>query len=102
MYWRSWGAKLKVIGQAVSVSEAIARSDGVPAKIKEMVKNLKVQKVTDAVSRALDRMNKEIVRSAHDPAPRKPWWIEAKKKTATQRRERHLTQGTIKFFWGGG
>lgn len=101
-YCRSCGANLKVIGKAVSVSEAIARSDGVPAKIKEMVKNLKVQKVTDEVSRALDRMNKEIVRSAHDPAPRKPWWIEAKKKTAAQRRERHLTKGTIKFFWGGG
>jgi len=25
-----------------------------------------------------------------------------KKKTAAQRRERHLTKGTIKFFWGGG
>jgi hypothetical protein len=67
-----------------------------------MVKNLKVEKVTDEVSRALDRMNKEIVHSANDPTPRKPWWIEATKKTAAQRRERHLTKGTIKFFWGGG
>jgi hypothetical protein len=47
-------------------------------------------------------MNKEIVRSAHDSRPTKPWWLEAKKKTAEQRRERHLTRGTIKFFWGGG
>jgi hypothetical protein len=101
-YCRSCGANLKVIGKAVSLSEAIARSDGVPAKIKEMVKNLKVEKVTDEVSRAMDRMNKEIVRSAHDSTPHKPWWIEAKKKTAEQRRERHLTKGTIKFFWGGG
>jgi hypothetical protein len=101
-YCRSCGANLKVIGKAVSLSEAIARSDGVPAKIKEMVKNLKVEKVTDEVSRALDRMNKEIVRSSQDPTPSKPWWIEAKKKTAEQRRERHLTKGTIKFFWGGG
>src|SRR5205807_10665648 len=76
-------------------------TDGVPARIKEMVKNLKVDKVTDEVSRALERMNKEIVRSAHDPRPSKPWWLE-KKKTAEQRRERHLTKGTIKFFWGGG
>ncbi len=101
-YCRSCGANLKVIGKAVSLSEAIARSDGVPAKIKEMVKNLKVEKVTNEVSRALDRMNKEIVRSAHDPTPSKPWWIDAKKKTAEQRRERHLVKGTIKFFWGGG
>ena len=101
-YCRSCGANLKVIGKAVSLSEAIGRSDGVPAKIKEMVKNLKVEKVTDEVSRALDRMNREIVRSADEPRQIKPWWIEAKKKTAEQRRERHLTKGTIKFFWGGG
>ena len=91
-----------MIGKAVSLSEAIARTDGVPAKIKEMVKNLKVERVTDEVSRALERMNKEIVRSAQDSRPSEPWWIEAKKKTAAQRRERHLTKGTIKFFWGGG
>src|SRR6266481_3332103 len=101
-YCRSCGANLKVIGKAVSLSEAIGRSDGVPAKIKEMVKNLKIERVTDEVSRALDRMNKEIVRSSHDPRPPKPWWLDAKKKTAEQRRERHLTKGTIKFFWGGG
>jgi len=95
-------ANLKVIGKAVSLSEAISRSDGVPAKIKEMVKNLKVEKVTDEVSRALERMNKEIVHSAQDPRRSKPWWLEAKKKTAEQRRERYLTKGAIKFFWGGG
>jgi hypothetical protein len=101
-YCRSCGANLKVIGKAVSLSEAIAGSDSVPSKLKEMVKNFKVEKVTDEVSRAMERMNKEIVRSASDPRPRKPWWLEAKKKTAEERRERHLTKGTIKLFWGGG
>jgi hypothetical protein len=101
-YCRSCGANLKVIGKAVSLSEAIARSDSVPAKFKEMVKNFKVEKVTDDVSRALERMNKEIVSSANDPKPRKPWWLEANKKTAQERRERYLTKGTIKLFWGGG
>jgi hypothetical protein len=101
-YCRSCGANLKVIGKAVSLSEAIAGSDSVPSKLKEMVKNFKVEKVTDEVSRAMERMNKEIVRSANDPRPRKPWWLEAKKKTAEERRERHLTKGTIKLFWGGG
>jgi len=101
-YCRSCGANLKVIGKAVSLSEAIARSDSVPSKLKEMVKNFKVEKVTDEVSRAMERMNREIVRSANDPKPRKPWWIEAKKKTAAERRERYLTKGTIKLFWGGG
>lgn len=101
-YCRSCGANLKVIGKAVSLSEAIARSDSVPSKLKEMVKNFKVEKVTDEVSRAMERMNREIVRSANDPKPRKPWWLEAKKKTAEERRERYLTKGTIKLFWGGG
>src|ERR1700738_4368778 len=101
-YCRSCGGNLKVIGKAVSLSEAIARSDSVPSKLKEMVKNFKVEKVTDEVSRAMERMNKESVRSASDPKPRKPWWLEAKKKTAEERRERYLTKGTIKLFWGGG
>src|SRR5882672_576149 len=100
-YCRSCGANLKVIGKAVSLSEAIARSDSVPSKLKEMVKNFKVEKVTDEVTRAMERMNREIVRSAGDPKPPKPWW-EAKKKTAAERRERYLTRGTIKLFWGGG
>jgi len=101
-YCRSCGANLIVIGKAVSLSEAIARSDSVPSKLKEMVKNFKVEKVTDEVSRALERMNKEIVRSVNDPKPRKSWWLEAKKKTAEERRERYLTKGTIKLFGGGG
>lgn len=101
-YCRACGANLKVIGKAVSLSEAIARSDSVPSKLKEMVKNFKVEKVTDEVSRAMERMNKEIVRSAGDPRPRRSWWLEAKKKTAAERRERYLTKGTIKLFWGGG
>src|SRR5207245_3850548 len=60
-YCRSCGANLKVIGKAVTLSEAIARSDGVPAKIKELVSNIKIAHVTEEVSRALDKMNKEIV-----------------------------------------
>jgi hypothetical protein len=101
-YCRACGANLKVIGKAVSLSEAIARSDSVPSKLREMVKNFKVEKVTHEVSRAMERMNKELARSASDPKPRKSSWLEAKKKTAAERRERLLTKGTIKLFWGGG
>src|SRR5258706_3217487 len=101
-YCRTCGTDLKVIGKAVSLREAIARSDGVPAKIKEMVKNLKVERVTDEVSRALDRMNKEIVSSGQGQNWSKTWWPESRKKTPEQRRERYLTRGAIKFFWGGG
>lgn len=101
-YCRSCGTNLKVIGKAVSLSEAINRTDGVPARIKDLIKNLKVEKVTEDVSRALERMNKEIVRSAQDARPAKPSWLATKQKTAAQRRERFLTKGMIKFFWGGG
>ena len=100
-YCRSCGANLKVIGKAVSLSEAIARSDRGPLpKFKEMIKNLKVEHVSDDISRALDRMNQEIVRSSEDPKPRR---IRGRKtKTAAERRERHLTTGAVAFFGGIG
>ena len=103
-YCRSCGANLKVIGKAVSLSEAIARSDRGPLpKIKEMMKNLKVEQVTDDISRALDQMNSEIVRSSDDPTPNKPWWLDGrKKKSAKERREKHLTTGVISLSSGIG
>src|SRR6266550_5257320 len=103
-YCRSCGANLKVIGKAVTLSEAIARSDRGPLpKIKEMMKSLKVEQVTDDISRAIDEMNKEIVRSSDDPTPHKPWWLAGKgRKTASQRREKHLVTGAISLFSGIG
>ena len=101
-YCRSCGANLKVIGKAVTLSEAIARSDRGPLpKIKEMMKNLNAEHVSEDISRALDQMNKEIVRASDDPTPKKPWWL-ARKKTAAQRREKLFTHGAISFFGGIG
>lgn len=99
-FCRSCGANLKVIGKAVTLSEAIARSDGVPAKIKEMVRNLKVEKVTEEVSRAMEKMNHEIARSTaeHRQRPR----LRRREKTVAERRERLLTRGLIKLGWGSG
>ncbi len=103
-YCRLCGANLKVIGKAVSLSEAIARSDRGPLpKIKEMMKSLKIEQVTEDISRALDQMNKEIVHSSDSVAPIKPWPFEGKEeKTAQQRREKHLVSGTISIFSGIG
>jgi hypothetical protein len=100
-YCRACGANLKVIGKAVSLSEAIARSDRGPLpKIKEMMKNLKVEQVSEDISRALDQMNIEIARSTEDSKPRK---VTGKKtKTREQRREKHLTTGAISLFSGIG
>ena len=100
-YCRACGANLKVIGKAVSLSEAIARSDRGPLpKIKEMMKNLKVEQVSEDISRALDQMNIEIARSSEDPKPQKV--IGKKTKTREQRREKHLTTGAISLFSGIG
>jgi hypothetical protein len=98
-FCRSCGANLKVIGKAVMLSEAIARSDGVPAKIKEMVQNLKIEKVTDEVSRAMDKMNREIAHTAEHS--RESRW-RRKQKTAAERRESMLTRGFVKLGSGAG
>jgi hypothetical protein len=101
-YCRSCGANLKVIGKALTLSEAIARSDRGPLpKLKEMVKNIKIDQVTEEVSRALDRMNKEIVNHTPREVPGGPWW-KKKKKTARERREEQFTKGAISFFSGIG
>src|SRR5438128_1881323 len=110
-FCRSCGANLRVIGKAVTLSEAIARSDGIPAKLKDIFSNIKIAAVTEEVSRAMEKMKTEIARSTKDERE----WARArarevfrkrvrgrKEKTAEQRRERHLTKGAIKLFWGGG
>ena len=101
-YCRSCGTNLKVIGKAVTLSDAISKTDGVPAKVKEIMSNIKIAHVTDEVSRALDKMNREIVRRPSEPTGRQPWWIHGKTKTPEQRRERHLVGGTIRLFSGVG
>ncbi len=107
-FCRSCGANLKVIGKAVTLSEAIARSDGIPAKLKDIFSNIKIAHVTEDVSRALDKMNREIARSRDDPMRHQQWsrreWPrpERKQKTAEQRRESHLTRGFVTMFSGVG
>jgi len=109
-YCRVCGSNLKVIGKAVSLSEAIARSDRGPLpKFREMVKNLKVDHVTEEVSRALDHMNQELVqvqakakKRSKSREERRPWINLRKKKTAAERRENHITKGVVSMFSGVG
>jgi len=106
-YCRVCGSNLKVIGKAVSLSEAIARSDRGPLpKFREMVKNLKVDHVTEEVSRALDHMNEELAqvekRKSKSREERRPWISLRKKKTAAERRENHITKGVVSMFSGVG
>src|ERR1051325_8053359 len=86
-YCRSCGANLKVIGKAVTLSEAIARTDRGPLpKIKEMMKNFKAEHVTEEVSRALDQMNNEIARSTGELKKKKPGFLQRRQKTPAERR----------------
>jgi hypothetical protein len=111
-YCRVCGANLKVIGKAVSLSEAIARSDRGPLpKLKEMVKGLNVDHVTEEVSKALDRMNQELAQISTEkkPSKREPWEKHydltrprRKRKTPEERREQHITSGVISLFSGIG
>lgn len=102
-----------MIGKAVSLSEAIARSDRGPLpKIKEMMKNLKIEQVSDDISRALEQMNQEIVRNSGSLAKVRSRHFEnhaeklsrreRKEKTARQRREAHIVHGLISLFSGVG
>ena len=111
-FCRTCGSNLRVIGKAVTLSEAIARSDSVPAKVKDLVKNLKIEKVTDEVARAMEKMSQEITHTASDHRD----WVQAKtrdeirhdfrrrrkQKTAEQRRERYFTRGFVTMFSGIG
>jgi hypothetical protein len=104
-YCRACGANLKVIGKAVALSEAIARSDRGPLpKIREMVKSLKVDHVTEEVSHALDHMNSEIARISpkKEESERRPWISFRKHKTPAERREEHISKGVVSLFSGIG
>lgn|SRR6185369_17231374 len=115
-YCRVCGSNLRVIGKAVSLSEAIARSDRGPLpKLRKMMNNLKVDQVTEEVSRALDHMNQEIVKiqpksaqklkaaqKAQAREERRSWLSLRKKKTAAERREKHITHGIVSIFTGTG
>ena len=105
-YCRVCGANLKVIGKAVALSEAVARSDRGPLpKIKEMIKEFKVDHVSDEVSGALDRMNQEIVSMSPESERRErghPWISFGRKKTPAEKRESHISKGIVSLFSGVG
>src|ERR1044071_3791523 len=105
-YCRVCGANLKVIGKAVALSEAVARSDRGPLpKIKEMIREFKVEHVSDEVSGALDKMNQEIARISPESELRKHRraLIEfPKRKTPAEKREDHISRGVVSLFSGVG
>jgi len=103
-FCRSCGANLKVIGKAVVLSEAIARSDRGPIpKLKEMMESAKIKKTTDDVSSALDQMSLDIEKTPAGKESQQPWWMQFKDdRTPERRREDHLVKGSISLFSGIG
>ena len=111
-YCRICGANLKVIGKAVALSEAIARSDRGPLpKLKEMVKGLNVEHVTEEVSRAMERMSQELAEASseedrlsrrHRRDHTRALISLRKKKTPQERREDKITKGIVSLFSGAG
>ncbi len=103
-YCRVCGANLKVIGKAVSLSEAIARSDRGPLpKLKEMVKGLHVEyDIGEDISRAMDKMSQELAQMVGEkPAkPSERHVSRRRKKTPAERRENHITSGIVSLFSG--
>jgi hypothetical protein len=95
---------LKIIGKAVTLSEAVARSDRGPLpKLKEMMESAKVKKTTEDVSLALDQMSQDISDSPAEGEHKHPWWLQFKdQRTPERRREDHLTKGMVSFFTGIG
>ena len=101
-YCRQCGANLKVIGKAVTLSEAIARSDRGPLpKLKEMVKKLNMDEVSEEISTAMDQMHQEMVKHSGTLKAVKPW----KRKpppTPQERKEKQITHGLVSLFSGIG
>jgi hypothetical protein len=71
-------------------------------KIKEMMKSLKMEHVSDEISSALDQMNQEIVRNSGSLLMTKLSRLRKKEKTARERREKHIVHGLISLFSGIG
>ena len=102
-YCRQCGANLKVIGKAVTLSEAIARSDRGPLpKIKEMMKKLNMEEVSEEVSSALDQMHQEMVKASGTLVAVKSAKKEKPRPTARERREKQITYGLTSIFSGIG
>lgn len=97
-YCRKCGANVRMIGKAVALSESIARSDRGPLpKIREMIKNFKVEHITDDVSRAMEQMNQEIVKGISTAKTKQRL---ARKEREERRREKHIVRGIISLFSG--
>jgi hypothetical protein len=103
-FCRSCGANLKLIARAVSLGEAVARSDRGPLpKIKAIMNELKAQhagehageQAGEEVSRAMERMKEEIVSNIEHEQ-------EKREEKLALRRENHIVKGLASIGAGIG
>jgi hypothetical protein len=103
-FCRSCGANLKLIARAVSLGEAVARSDRGPLpKIKAIMSELKAQHAgehagehaSEEVSRAVERMKEEIVSGIEREQEKREEKLEL-------RRENHIAKGLAAMGAGVG
>ena len=100
-FCRSCGANLKVIGKAVALSEAVARSDRGPFPVlKEMMGSIKIEHTTDEISNALEQMNREITRNFSTATNTSPVGLRRKEESPERRRENHIVAGAASLFSG--
>jgi hypothetical protein len=111
-YCRKCGVNLGIIGKALTLSESIARGDRGPLpKVKEVMQNLKLDQVSEEVSRGLDQMNNAIVHSMGTGRlerlqeqknaaehPHGPWRMQ--QLSPQERRHHHIAEGTKSLFAG--
>jgi hypothetical protein len=102
-YCRNCGANLKLIGKAVTLSEAVARSDRGPLPhLKEMMKKFNAEGAGEEISKAFEQVSTEITKHAKEAKERRRARGWRRRKTASERRERLRVRGITSIFSGTG
>jgi hypothetical protein len=99
-YCRSCGTNLMLVSKAMTLGEAIGRSDrGAAPKMKAVIENLGLDKMTADISKGLEEMTREIEQSIKNPRSRRRKSPEQEQR---QRREKLISHGFVSFFSGIG
>jgi hypothetical protein len=97
-FCRTCGTNLAIISKAVTLSDAIGRSDrGAMPKIKAAIENLNLGQAPAEISKGLEQMSHEIERGFHGSSRR-----HRRQKSPEEKREHYIVNGFISLFTGVG
>lgn len=103
-YCRKCGVNLALVTKAVRIGDTIARGDsGLLPKIKTVMGNMKLDEMSEQISRHMDQISHEVERGgramweAHKSNDEWKWW---KRRSPAERRARLLEKGFSGFFGG--